>query len=200
MEAILGMSRSSEATDEKNLTLFQSALADRWQQLPKALQTLDSSQDKATFSGVAQISRGGSVLSELIAWAVGFPPAGKAVPVMVTKACREAGEVWERNFQGRVFHSTCLPSPQRYHVRERLGVFTFELALNVTDDGISLPIRRGWCLGLPIPSTLLSKSESREFVHENKFHFDIVVLAPFGLGLIVRYQGWLLPVSQGIAE
>lgn len=185
--------RSTRTIETDGPTLFQKALADRWHHLPLALQILHSVRDRASFTGVAQIARGNGILAGLINWAVGFPRAGVDVPVTVTKIRCDAGEVWVRNFAGHIFRSVCLASPDRYHFRERLQALTFELALDASDDGLHLHLRRGWCLGLPIPNMLLPKSESREFVHEGRFHFDIAVTAPFGLGLIVHYRGWLLP-------
>jgi hypothetical protein len=44
---------------------------------------------------------------------------------------------------------------------------------------------------VPMPGVLLPVSDSREFVRDGVFHFDVTLSAPFGGGLIVRYCGSL---------
>ena len=56
-----------------------------------------------------------------------------------------------------------------------------------------LPVRRGWFLGIPLPKFLLPGSDSREYVADGVFRFDVSLSAPFGGGLIVRYRGSLVP-------
>jgi len=192
-EALSDLTISTEISETDCQTLFQSALADRWSLLPEEMRVLHSVQDMESFSGTAQITHGRSIITQLIAWFVGFPAAGNNVPVTVTKTRTDAGEVWERCFAGKVFQSHCLPSPDIYHYRERFWPLNIELALEVGRGSMGLRVRRGWFLGLPIPGALLPKSESREFVHDGRFQFDIALSAPLSIGLIVRYRGWLVP-------
>lgn len=199
-EALSDLAISTEIAEADCQTLFQSALADRWPSLPNELRALHSVQDMESFSGTAQITRGRSIIPRLIAWFVGFPPAGDDVPVIVTKTRTDAGEVWERCFAGKVFRSHCLPSPDAYHYRERFWPLNIELALEVGHGSMDLSVRRGWFLGIPIPGALLPKSESREFVRDGRFHFDIALSAPLGMGLIVRYRGWLVPDYPNLSE
>jgi hypothetical protein len=86
-----------------------------------------------------------------------------------------------------------MPSPRPFHYRERFGPFTYEQELPVEDGVLHLPVRRGWFLGIPLPSRLLPRSCSKEFAENGTFHFDIGVYAPLTGGLIVRYQGHLRP-------
>lgn len=69
------------------------------------------------------------------------------------------------------------------------------LDLLVEDESMRLPVRRGWFLGLPLPRFLLPKSDSREYVENGSFSFDVALSAPFGGGLLVRYRGHLRPDS-----
>jgi hypothetical protein len=68
--------------------------------------------------------------------------------------------------------------------------------LPVKDGAMGLPVRRGWCLGVPLPPFLLPASDSREYAQDGAFHFDITLSAPFGGALIVRYRGSLRPDRQ----
>ncbi|WP_412051175.1 DUF4166 domain-containing protein [Hoeflea sp. Naph1] len=191
----------STVTDEApSPTLFQAVLADRWADLSPEVQSLHGVQDIESFSGKARVTRGDSLIARLIAWLFGFPAAADETPVTVTKMRIGAGEIWERNFSGRVFRSYCKPADSPYRFRERFWLFNFEMDLPVEDGGLRLPVRRGWFLGIPLPRFLLPKSESREYALNGVFHFDVALSAPFGGGLIVRYRGHLQPDLRQLAS
>ncbi|WP_420408189.1 DUF4166 domain-containing protein [Hoeflea sp.] len=174
-------------------SLFQEVLAERWGQLPPEVRVLHDVQDIESFSGNARVTRGGSLVARLIGWVFGFPSAAEKTPVTVTKTRMGSGETWARNFGGRIFRSRCTPASGPYRVRERFGPFNFEMDLPIEDGSLWFPVRRGWCLGIPIPRFLLPKSETREYELDGVFHFDVTLTAPFGAGLIVRYRGHLKP-------
>jgi saccharopine dehydrogenase-like NADP-dependent oxidoreductase len=192
-DAMSDLAITTEIREAERPTLFQSALRDRWALLPPEVRELHSVQDVESFSGVAHVMRGRSLIARLAAWFFGFPRAGKDVPITVTKTRTENGEIWERNFDGRVFRSYCTPSPVPYRYRERFWLFNCEQDLPVTDGCMHLPVRRGWFLGLPIPRPLLPGSDSKEYSEKGRFHFDVSLIAPLGGGLVVRYRGALQP-------
>ena len=192
-DAMSDLAIATRTTEAARPTVFQSSLADRWRLLPPEVRELHSVQDVESFSGVAQVTRGTSVIARLAAWFFGFPPAGENVPVTVTKTRIDAGETWERNFAGRVFRSHCTPATEPYRYRERFLLFNYEQDLLVENGCMRLPVRRGWFLGMPIPRPLLPGSDSREYVVDGVFHFDVALSAPLGGGLIVRYRGGLKP-------
>ncbi len=179
--------------EQSRQTLFQAALADRWSLLPPAVQALHSVQDMESFSGTAEVIRGSSWIARLAARIFGFPHAAEHVPVTVTKIRTDRGEIWQRDFDGRIFQSYCSPSSLPYRYRERFGPFNYEQDLPVDNGCMYLTVRRGWFLGMPIPRALLPGSDSREYADNGVFHFDVGLLAPLGGGLIVRYRGWLKP-------
>jgi len=53
---------------------------------------------------------------------------------------------------------------------------------------------RGWLFGLPLPSSLRPQVAARESVADGTFQFDVEIGAPL-IGRIIRYRGWLRPVS-----
>ncbi len=59
-------------------------------------------------------------------------------------------------------------------------------------------MRRGWLAGIPLPRFLLPVSDAREYEADGRFRFDVALDAPFNLGLIVRYQGQLLPDAESV--
>lgn len=176
-------------------TLLHSALGDRWPDLPAAVRRLHDHGD-GRFAGAARVERGATMLARIVAFAFGFPRAGEAISVSVTKTRTATGEVWRRAFAGRVFSSRLTPSSRPGRVLERFGAFTFELELPVADGVMHLPVRRGWFLGAPLPGFLLPRSDAREYAVGERMHFDIRLEAPLGGGLLVHYAGWLAPVAH----
>ena len=178
---------------EQSPTLFQTALRERWHHLPASLRRLHSVQDQESFHGRATVTRGRGAIAGLAAWIFGFPPAADDVPLALTITCTDRGEIWQRSFGGWRLSSTLSASSRPYHYNERVWLLTCEQELPVRNGSLSLPARRGWLLGLPLPAFLLPKSQSREYDEGGVFHFDIGLYAPLNLGLIVRYQGYVEP-------
>lgn len=191
--AMADLDISFEAEKAPAPTLFQAALADRWNELPDAVKAIHGVQDMESFSGTAEVMRGASPIARIAAWLFGFPPAASSTPLTVTKTRTDDGETWERDFDGSVFRSFCSASPEPYRFRERFGPFKFEMDLPVQDANLQMPVRRGWLLGIPVPRALLAVSESREYAEDGVFRFDVALKAPLGGGLIVHYRGWLRP-------
>ncbi len=177
-------------------TLFEHALGDHWHQLSGPIRDLHGVQDIETFGGRAVVERGSGLMAGVLAWVLGLPRSGGDVAVTVTKIRRDHCEVWRRDFDGQVFQSVLSPASRPYHMIERFGPLSFELALPVEDQQMSLEVSRGWFLGIPLPSWILPASDSREYAEDGRFHFDVALRAPFGGGLIVRYRGFLEPVSE----
>lgn len=173
--------------------LMRRVLGDPWHALPAPIQALHAVFDVESFTGQAEVTRGGNPLVRCLAWALGFPAAAQRVAVRVTKTRTAQGEVWERDFAGAVFRSTLSPAAQSGACIERFGPLAFELGLVADTTGLALHVRRGWCLGVPLPQGLLPRSDSREHAADHRFNFDVALYAPWGLGLIVRYRGFLVP-------
>ena len=174
--------------------LFEQVLGERWGRLGPHQRRLHHVLDVERFEGLARVDRGQGIASRLIGGIFGFPTASAEVPVQVVKRVTEAGEVWERTFGARRFRSHLSGGPRPGTVIERFGPFAFELALRVEEGRMQLPVARGWVLGLPMPRVLLPLSAAFEEERDGRFHFDVGLAAPLGLGAIVRYRGWLKPV------
>lgn len=197
--AMSDLAVSIETAESPNPTLFQSALAERWEHLPREVQILHSVQDVESFSGTARVTRGTTPVARLAAWFFGFPHATDQIPLTITKTRTQSGETWERNFGGRVFRSYLTPAPDLYRYRERFWLFNYEQDLPVEDGCMRLPVRRGWLFGIPLPRFLLPGSDSREYSKDGVFHFDVSLIAPLGGGLIVRYRGQVKPDREDSA-
>ena len=195
--AMAELSITDSFAKEPAPTLLQTALGDRWLQLPQSVQRLHSVQDRESFSGRARVTRGRGLLARLAAWYFAFPTAADDVELTLTKTRTPRGEVWERDFAGRRFRSVLTASVRPCHYRERFGALTYEQALPVENATLSFLVERGWFLGVPIPSFLLPRSCAKEFAVNDHFHFDVGLYAPLTGELIVRYQGQVRPDAAG---
>jgi len=182
--------------------LFQSALADEWADLPIELRDTHCVVDRIVLSGTAKISRGQSLITRAIASVFRFPRAVDEIPVQVIKTRNDNHEIWLRNFDGQRFKSTLRPVAGQSapssgaQVEEQFGLMKFVLQLPVRDGTMHMNVLSGRCLGLPIPKRLLPISHAKEFVKDGRMNFSVEIRAPLNLGLIVLYEGWLLPDSR----
>lgn len=178
-------------------SVFQSTLGQRWAELPQSVRSLHKVQDVVSFSGQAKVIRGRGLGARLIAGIFGFPQAAENIAVTVTKTRIDDIEIWQRDFGGKRFRSHLSQTSKPQRIVERFGIFRFELELPIERSEMKFEVRRGWCLGVPIPRVLLPISEAREFERDQRFHFDVALIAPLSLGLIVQYQGYLFPEGGG---
>ena len=137
--------------------------------------------------------RGRHPIARLVAACFRFPPETAACPVSITKTATESGETWIRRFGSHELRSTLRFGRLPGTFLETFGLFTFEVPLVEESGEIQLPVQRGWALGMPIPKLLLPISVSTEAEFDGRFTFDVSLTAPLGVGLIVRYRGWLQP-------
>ncbi len=139
--------------------------------------------------GSASVERGSGLLAHLLCALFGFPAAADAIEVEVSKTREGDAEHWQRRFGRLCFRSRLRVLDGR--MRERFGPFEFEVDLYIADSALHFPVRRGWLVGLPLPLWLLPRSQTREYVEDGRFHFDVALDAPLGIGRLVRYRGWL---------
>jgi hypothetical protein len=127
---------------------------------------------------------------------VGFPPAGRDIPVKVDFALRDGREVWRRDFAGRTFSSTQEEGRGRFDrlMCERFGPFAFGIALVCEADRLRLDVR-GWSVfGIPLPRALAPIGAAHESAEDGRFRFHVEIRLRL-IGLVVRYQGWLVPCA-----
>ena len=149
-EAMSDLCVTTGVDESARAILFHGSLGDRWSKLPPEVQDLHSVQDIESFSGAAQVLRGNSLHARFLAWIFRFPAAGDDVPVTVTKTRTDDGEIWQRNFDGRILRSYCTPAKEPYCYRERFWLFNFELDLRVEEGCMRVPVR---CEPLAVPTS-----------------------------------------------
>lgn len=169
--------------------LYQRILGTDWGALPAPIRAMHTLHDRLEARGYSRVERGAGLLSRLVAWLIGFPPAGENVPVTVHFTLQNGVEHWQRNFGGKKFASW-QSAGKGGLVDERFGPFTFGLALRLDNDRLYLHMRRWRCFGMPLPAFLAPSGETYEHVENGRFCFHVDIAQP-GIGLIVRYRGWL---------
>ncbi len=144
--------------------------------------------------GEADVERGRGLLARLAAALVGFPAAGKQVPLRVAFRAKDGKEQWTRTFAGRSFSSLQMEGAgvSEGLLVERFGPMSVGLALVLDGDRLRLVVRHWSMLGLPLPRAMAPGGEAYETVEAGRFCFRVEIAHPL-TGMIVRYRGWLEP-------
>jgi hypothetical protein len=181
-------------TGPEHATLYRRMLGEAWGLLPPPLQVMHGVDGVLVADGTAVVERGTGVLSRLLGRVMGFPPAGRDVPLTVTFRADDGREHWRRTFGNRSFASTQEPGRGRFErlLCERFGPVCIGLGLVVEEARLRLVVRRWSLAGLPLPATWAPCGEAYEFAADGRFRFHVEIAHPF-TGLIVRYRGWLAP-------
>lgn len=162
------------------------------ERLPKAVRDLHMSE--GCFAGCCDIERGKGIWVALVTRLAGFPQSGKDVPVSLHIDTNGEFWSWDRNFAGHKTRSTLKYDTKRECVRESFGAVSIWLQPIWQENGMHIKILRLTVFGIPMPSFSLPRSRTHEWQDKaGRFRFDVSADAP-GLGLLIRYQGWLTPV------
>lgn len=174
--------------------LYRKILGESFRMLPPRVQELHDTKDLRRWRGTADVRRGRGLLSKLAALMVGFPAAGRNIPVEVLFQPEQTSERWTRTFGGKTFSSVQSPGSGKdeYLLVERFGVASISLALVINEGKLHLIPRRLTILGIPMPRFLLPKGTTFETEDQNSFCFDVEISVPF-VGLLVAYKGKLHP-------
>jgi hypothetical protein len=193
-----GFRQSGPAPDRA--PLYRRMLGEAWDLLPPPLRVMHEVSGGLIADGEAVVERGGGLLARLVARLMGFPPAGREVPVTVRFRVEQGREHWRRTFGSSSFSSVHSFSSVQEQGRgrfdrllcERFGLFSFGLALVVEEARLRLVVRRWSFAGLPLPAAWAPRGEAYESAEGGRFHFYVEIRHPL-TGLIVRYRGWLAP-------
>jgi hypothetical protein len=184
-----------------DVPLYRRLLGEAWILLPEPLQRMHESQLNQVAEGRAKVERGSGLCARVVAWLFGFPKTGENVPLRVTFQPRKGEETWRRDFAGSSFASLQRVGTGRLEglLDESFGPFVFGLALVVDGQILRLVPRRWSFLGIPLPAVLIPHGDAYEFASNGRFNFHVEIRLPL-VGMIVRYQGWLVPVAETAYE
>jgi hypothetical protein len=182
------------ATPDAAAPLYRRLLGDAYSGLPGPIQAMHDLAGTLVAEGRATVERGKGFFANAIAAVVGFPPPMRDVAVRVDFGQRDGRETWRRTFAGHTFSSTQEEGRGRFErlMCERFGPFAFGIALVCADDRLDLVVRRWSILGIPLPRALAPIGSAHESVAGGRFRFYVEIRLRL-IGLIVRYQGWLVP-------
>jgi Domain of unknown function (DUF4166)/Saccharopine dehydrogenase NADP binding domain len=174
--------------------LYRRILGNAWDELPPEIRDVHAGEGISWARGRAKVERGRSVLARLIASVIGFPEAAEDVDVSVKFAAKRGEENWTRSFDEQSFSSRQFAGRNRSSrlLCERFGPLTFAMALVVDEGRLRLVLRRWSVFAIPLPLWLCPRSSAYESAENGRFHFHVEIGHPL-TGLIVRYQGWLVP-------
>ena len=180
--------------------LFPTVLgANKYEQLPSILRNFHDADGAPVWVGEANVDASKNYLLAVIASFLGFPKAGKKVPVCVSverQVDQDNGdlilETWTRNFDGRRFSSE-LGCQRDGGFVEKFGPLTFNIGLDVKENCLVMPVI-GWKFAfIPLPKFLAPRSQASESIDvHGRFQFDVKLTLPL-LGLFAHYRGWLVP-------
>lgn len=183
-------------TRSMSKSAFETALpAEAYGCMPEPVRRFHAMTGEPVWQGRASVIRGTSPVARLVGWIIGLPPGSTDVSVRVSvERDAEGRERWTRHFGDREFHSDLAFSHDK-GLTETFGPLCCDLGLTASEKGTTMPVTRGWFLGIPVPKFLLPGSETSETLDiDGRFRFNVRITLPL-FGLLVHYQGWLVPVA-----
>lgn len=176
-------------------SLHARLLGAAFDELPLTVRALHDGSARGEFRGLAKVERGASPLAGLVAWLIGFPKAGPAIPVNVIIEASDNREIWWRDFAGRRFRSEMSldNGPNGKLMVERFGPAQVGLAVAVNKKQLRMTPRHVRVFGVRLPAALTPNGETYECEVDGLFFFHVEVILPI-VGLLVRYQGRLARV------
>lgn len=168
--------------------LYRRLLGARFEMLPAPVRGLHDVTETAVWAGRADVERGSSWASRLLAALFSLPPNGKDQPLRVTFEPRDGGEIWTRAFGAREFRS--LQFEKHGLLRERVGPSCLVFALDASAEGLALRLLDVLVLGIPLPRMLHPCVRTMESERDGRYRFEVSSRLPL-IGLLVRYAGWL---------
>ncbi|HEY1069843.1 MAG TPA: DUF4166 domain-containing protein [Thermomonas sp.] len=175
-------------------TLFQQALGAAFFNLPEAVRRLHAVRGTVRYAGMATVERGGNPLARLGARITGLPKPGRDVPITVEFVADAKRETWRRAFGGmRMQTRLAFKAGQ---LRERLGPLHFRYRLHPGSEALWWQVAGVRVFGLvPLPAGWFEGVRCREREHDGRYEFLVEARLPL-VGLVIRYEGWLLPVHD----
>ena len=175
-------------------TLFQQALGAGFYTLPQAVRRLHAVRGTARWAGIASVERGRNPLARLCARIAGLPQAMRDAPTTVEFSADAMRETWRRDFAGVRMQTRLVL--RRGLLRERLGPLQFRHRLHAGSDALWWQVTGVRVFGLlPLPVAWFDGVRCREREHEGRYEFLVEARMPL-VGLVIRYEGWLLPVDD----
>lgn len=181
-----------EIKERRYAPLYVRAMRERFAALPLAVRMIHDVSGDGGAAGEGSVERGVNPFARLIGAIMRFPPSG-SYPLHVSFAEHEGVERWTRSFGPHRFSSEL--AEVGAGVAERFGPMRFAFALPSDSKGLAMDLK-GWkAFGIPMPLFLAPRIAAREWEEEGRFRFEVAVAMPL-IGRVIRYTGWLEPLSD----
>jgi hypothetical protein len=173
-------------------SLYRRLLGPRFEQLPPTVRRLHQPGARFEAAGECRVQRGDNSAARMLADIMQMPPPSEHLPLRFSIDSGEDGaETWRRDFGDHVFVSRLWADQGGLCERTRLATLRYDLEL---EHGILRMQLRGFrSLGLPLPRALWPTIATAESERDGRYCFDVRASMP-GVGLVIRYRGWLAPV------
>ena len=185
----------SERAVEPFCPIFPQVLGPDFAALPEPVRATHLTAGQSRWHGRATVTRGKGLWGRFLCLLFRFPAQADDVPTEVMKTATPYGEIWQRRFGRQSFRSRL--AAESGGITESFGPFTFLLSLKVQDGALHYSVAAGWLGRLPLPRWLLPVSQSREYLQDGAFHFDVKLLAPLTRQVVVHYRGFLSAAQGG---
>jgi hypothetical protein len=167
--------------------------------MPEAVRAAHSPDPACELVGEVDIDGAESWAAGLIGRAFGFPREGRGLPASVTIEREGDGEIWIRRFGSAAFESHLSAGGAAGRLIERFGPMAFDLDARADARGFELSIRGARVFGVPLPRALAPSTRAGASVDEHgRYRFDVLITLPV-VGRLVRYRGWLAPVTSALS-
>jgi len=176
-------------------TLLRRAIGTTVERFHRPVQALHEVRDATVAFGHTDIDRGRGIVSMLVAWLFGFPPAGRRLPTAITVLADRGAEIWHRRFAGHPILTHLEPHAAAGRSviveRFRLGV-TFDLEVTQWQGRLGFRLRGMHVCRVPVPRFLWPRLRAEERAEHGGFRFDVDIGLP-GFGRLIHYRGWVRP-------
>jgi hypothetical protein len=179
-----------EITTQPYVPLFQRVMGDAFAKLPVPVKRIHTVIGDGGAEGMANVTRGKSILARLVAAIMHFPPEGSH-QVHVAFQEDHGIERWTRSFGSHVFESELSQSGE--YLVERFGPMRFAFKLPTDASGLEMDMRQWSIFHVPMPMFLAPRSSAKEYAVGDEFVFDVAIGLPL-VGDVVRYKGTLRPI------
>ncbi|HZR34164.1 MAG TPA: DUF4166 domain-containing protein [Nevskia sp.] len=170
-------------------SLYRRLLGARFDGLPPAVRRLHQPGARFEAAGECRVQRGDNSVARILADSMGMPPAAEHLPLRFSIDCDGGAEIWRRDFGGHVFTSRMWA--EKGVLCERTPLATLRYDLEVEHGILRMQLRRFSGLGLPLPRGIWPTIATAESERDGRYCFDVRASMP-GIGLVVRYKGWLV--------
>ncbi len=170
-------------------SLYERILGASFQNLSPVLKRIHDSRARKRYVGRCKIERAKGLLARAVALIARLPDSHDDAPVEVMIECHESGETWARRFGA---HPMISVLRDRCHIlEERLGAVTLRFKLVATTDSIAWLLCGARFLLFPLPASWFAACTAYETTDGTQYRFDVHAEMR-GIGLLVRYRGWMV--------